>query len=171
MAVGRFGRPHGVRGEVRFFPYNPESELLEDGLALFVDDREDAITVKRFRAADRFLIVTLDGIGSRQDAESLRNRIASVPRSVLPDLEDDEFYLTDLIGFEVHAARTEDDTPQIIGRLKGWLDAGPTDIFAVTGPEISGRMLVPYLDHVVQNIDLQAGRITLFPLDSWASQD
>ena len=45
IKVGTFGRAHGVRGEVRFFPLNPESNLLEEGLRVFVRRGDDDVAL------------------------------------------------------------------------------------------------------------------------------
>ena len=47
------------------------------------------------------------------------------------------------------------------------LDVGTTDMMAVTGPDISGRLLVPHLDHVVKTIDFETRQVHLFPLELW----
>ena len=172
VVIGKFGRPHGVRGEVRFFPYNPETELLDEGRTLRLSKCSlDSVTIVSVRFADKFDIVRLDGIDSREDAERLRNVEASVARSELPEPDEDEFYLVDVVGFEVWAAQRAGEERRKIGKLKGWLDIGPNDLMAVTGPEIKGRMLGPYLDHTVETIDFDAQRVLLMPLDTWLAED
>lgn len=172
VVIGKFGRPHGVNGEVRFFAYNPDSALLEPGIELQLTGCSlKSVTVAKLRSADKFEILTIDGIGSREEAERLRNAEASVPRSALPEPEPDEFYLVDVIGFEVWGASSINASVECLGCVKGWLDLGSTDIMAVTGPAIKGRMLVPYSDQVVDRIDFDTQRVMLLPLDTWAPED
>lgn len=168
IVIGKFGRPHGVRGEVRFFPDNPDSELIVPELELIIRGATpDRVIVRSVRRADKFLIVTLDGVDGREQAERLRNKEALVPRAILPEPDPDEFYLVDLIGFEVWGPRTQGAEPRLLGHVKGWLDVGTTDMMAVTGPDISGRLLVPHLDHVVETIDFETRQVHLFPLELW----
>lgn len=172
VVIGKFGRPHGVKGEVRFFLYNPDSELLQPDLELSLQGSSVAtVTVATVRRADKFAILTLVGFQGREAAERVRNAEASVPRATLPEPDPDEFYLVDAVGFELLAAKTAGAEPTTLGTLKGWLDIGPTDIMAVTGPDIRGRMLIPYADHTVDRIDFDEGRIYLHPLDTWAPGD
>lgn len=169
VVIGKFGRPHGVQGEVRYFPYNPDSDLIVADLELFVSS--GSYVVSSVRSADKFLIVSLDGVRGREAAAALRNEEVWVPRDVLPDLDDEEFYLADVVGFEVWAPATEGAELHLVGRLKDWLDVAATDIMAVTGPNIRGRMLVPYIDHVVEEIDFDAERVVLHPLDTWTPDE
>lgn len=172
VVIGKFGRPHGVRGEVRFFVYNPESELVTAGRTLkLVDGKLADVTVKSARQADKFLILQVEGFNSREDAERVRSKEASVARSELPAPADDEFYLHDVVGFEVWAPRTSGGEAELLGTVKGWLDIGPRDIMAVTGPNIKGRMLVPHIDHVVDTIDFETNQVRLHPMDLWAPDD
>lgn len=172
VVIGKFGRAHGVRGEVRLFVFNPDSTLVAADVELtLVGAPAGSVVITSVRQADKFLIVTVDGITDREGAERLRSREVSVPRDTLPEPDDDEFYLVDVVGFEVWAATSTGDEPRLLGQVKGWLDIGPHDIMAVTGPEISGRMLVPHVDHVVERIDFDLGRVQLQPLDQWAAED
>lgn len=172
VVIGKFGRPHGVQGEVRFHAYNPESDLLAPGLRLrLIGTKLDGAKVKAVRRADKFDIVTLEGIHDRDAAERVRNAEVAVPRTALPPAGPDEFYLVDVIGFEVWGAARTGEERRLLGHVKGWLDIGPTEIMAVTGPEISGRLLVPRVAHVVEQLDFETGRVLLHPLDTWAPEE
>lgn len=170
VVIGKFGRPHGVRGELRFFPHNPDSELLTPGLVLHLDDCPiEQVTVASVRQADRFALITLEEIDGRDEADQLRNAQARVPRDSLPAPDEDEFYLVDVIGYAV--CEETDGELRELGRVKGWLDLAAQDIMAVTGPDIKGRLLVPYTENAVKTIDFDNERVVLHPLDSWAVRE
>ena len=171
VVIGKFGRPHGVGGEVRFFAYNPETTLVSPKRVLQLDGPIGSVVVESVRAADKFFIVRLVGVDDREGADRLRNPEASVPRNELPAANDDEFYLVDVVGFDVWAAPTAGAPATKLGCVKGWLDIGPTDIMAVTGPDIRGRMLVPHIEQVVERVDFDERQVLLLPLDTWAMED
>lgn len=171
VVIGKFGRPHGVHGEVRLFLYNPDSELFDlRDLVLFADGI-GALPLESLRPADKFAIARLTGVDSREDAERLRNREVFVPRAALPEPDPDEFYLVDVIGFDVRAPQTTGAEAALLGKVKGWLDIGPNDIMAVTGPDIRGRLLVPHVDHIVDRFDFETRCVHLHPLDTWMAPD
>ena len=130
VVLGKFGRPHGVKGEVRFFPYNPDSDLLAPELVLRLADSAETVTVTSVRSGQKFVIVALEGIEDREGADRLRNKEAFVPRASLPEPEPDEFYLVDVVGFEVWGGQTSADDRRLLGTVKGWLDVNATDIMA-----------------------------------------
>ncbi len=105
VALGRVTRPHGVRGEVRVHPYWSEGETLEQGEGLWLRTAEGArpIAVRSVRRANAVLLMNL-GAEDRDGAEALRGAELCVPRTELPELEEGEYYLVDLIGARVEHA-------------------------------------------------------------------
>ena len=79
-------------------------------------------------------------------------------RDRLPDLEDDEFYHSDLIGLEVY-----DTGGGLIGRVKAVHDHGAGDLLDVHGPLLGNGVLLPFTREVVPTIDIGAGRIVADP--------
>lgn len=109
VRVGVITRPHGVRGELRVHPFNPDSSLwpkLKRVALVHLDaqgeeSRREERLVKRAKAAAKYVILVLDGCESREAAEDLRSVEVHVPREALPDLDGDEFYYVDLEGLAV----------------------------------------------------------------------
>ncbi len=95
ILVGKIVAPQGLRGEVRVQTYTTNPEDLKD---LQIIDHK--ITFVR-RASVDVAIVRVDDINDRNGAENLRGTELYVMRDSLPELNDDEFYQTDLIGMTV----------------------------------------------------------------------
>lgn len=171
VILGKFGRPHGVKGEVRLFLYNAASDLELAGLTLRTEDDSLRAKIESVRAADKFLITRIAGISSRSEAERLTNVEVGVSRAELPELADDEFYLVDVIGFDVLCAPTTGADAEAIGKVSAFLDGTTTDVMSVEGPPLRRRLLVPFLDHIIAGIDFEQGQILLAPFDEWAPED
>ena len=103
VALGVVTRPQGVRGEVRVHPFNPDSNLLGELEEVFLvsEEGERRVSVKAARRAPKVFLMALEGVSSREDVEALRGLEVAVPRSALPETEEDEYYLVDLPGLEV----------------------------------------------------------------------
>lgn len=101
ILVGKIVAPQGVRGEVRVqaFTENPmdlktldvKSNAFNDGDFKFV----------RALPSSTVIIAKIHGVDDRNAAETLRGTELFIERSALPDLDADEYYQTDLIGFDV----------------------------------------------------------------------
>ena len=101
ILVGKIVAPQGVRGEVRVqaFTENPmdfktldvKSNAFNDGDFKFV----------RALPSSTVVIAKIRGVDDRNMAETLRGTELFIERGALPDLDTDEFYQADLIGFAV----------------------------------------------------------------------
>ena len=114
---------HGVSGEVRL-------KLLGEGLDALRQHKvfnEGALTLSKLRPDNKGgAIARFDEVQGRGDAEKLRGTVLTVPREALPDLADDEYYHTDLIGLSV---RTDTDEP--VGKVIAVQNFGATDIIEI----------------------------------------
>ena len=69
IAVGRVGRPHGVKGEVTVLPLSQVSSRFDQGSRLFVGDGGDrTVAVRSCRRHGNRLLVAFDGIEDRDGA-------------------------------------------------------------------------------------------------------
>ena len=183
LRVARIGRAQGLRGEVtvRTFTDDPEWRF-EPGSPLWSEDGTDEYTVESSRSFKGRWILKLEGVDDRTAAEAL-NGLELYGEADDPEamLEADEWYPKDLVGLEVRLAEDNalglpagpDAAP--IGTVADVLD-GPQTLLRVrlaepvttgTGkdgePIVERTALVPFVDELVPDIDLEAGYLTLDP--------
>jgi 16S rRNA processing protein RimM len=111
-----------------------------------------AVQVEQVRLHQGVAILKLTGCDSRNDAETLRGHWLQVPIEQAIPLEEDEYYLFQLVGLEVRTAEGE-----VLGELAEVLQTGANDVYVVRGP--AGELLLPDIPQVIQEIDLEAGRM------------
>ncbi len=157
ILVGRFGAPHGVRGELRLqsFTQDPVAIGSYGPLADASGGRRFEITASRL-VKDNLLIVRIAGIADRSAAERLTNTELFVAREALPPPEDDEFYLADLVGMTVVDERGMD-----LGRVSAVPNYGAGDILEIVSPGAGETLLLPFTKAVVPTIDLAARRLSV----------
>ncbi|MEO1026901.1 MAG: ribosome maturation factor RimM, partial [Pseudomonadota bacterium] len=100
----------------------------------------------------------LTGVTSKEAADALRGTRLYAPRDRLPDLPDDEFYHTDLIGLEIL-----DPGGTLLGRVKAVLNHGAGDLLEVAGKELKQPVLLPFTKAAVPTVDLSKKRIIADP--------
>jgi 16S rRNA processing protein RimM len=120
---------HGVRGELRVKLLNPASDLLASVAYVWLRGQGAACrvgvrSVHEHRQA--LLLVAIDGCADRDAAEALRGSELCVPRAELPQLEEGEYYLIDLVGLEVHLPSGE-----WIGCVEGTLEYPASQVLRV----------------------------------------
>lgn len=161
LEFGRFGRPHGVRGEVRFQPHNPASPLLKAGRRIHVGRSADDTTereLKRLRFDPKGVVVKLGGIDDRDAAGRLTHQKWFEPREAFPAARPDEVYMTDLIGLVVRTA-----TGRELGRIVHVLELGPHDVLVIRGG--GQQHLVPNVPDFVREMDFERGEVVITPIE------
>jgi 16S rRNA processing protein RimM len=153
LAIGRIVRPHGVRGEVQMEILTDYPEHVADIPAVYVGPQRHRYEVKRARLHKKRLLLHLKGINDRDAAETLRGQLVEVAIEDAVPLEVDEYYEFQLVGLDV-----ETEEGQELGELVGILDTmGANDVYVVHG--LYGEILLPAIEDVVREVDLEAGRM------------
>ena len=156
ILMGVIGKPHGVRGQVRVNVFAEEPEALETYTLTDHKGRRFALEWTHENVA-WLSEVTAAGkrrITDRNEAETLTNVELFTPRSVLPETDEDEFYMADLIGLEAR-----DVAGKAIGKVSNVLDYG-----AGASLEISpGGRLFPFTKATVPAVDIGCGFVVIVP--------
>ncbi len=160
LELGRVGRPHGVRGELRLTLYNKESDALRtaEHLHLLTEAGRFLADIETVRGKGAEPIVALANVASREDAESLRGARVFVARSELPALEEGEYYLVDTLGLTVRCGN------EVLGRVESVRPDPTVDTLVIRLQD--GRIAQqPLLDAFVSRVDVPAGVIELTSRD------
>jgi len=159
IAVGVFGAPQGVRGEVRVKSYTAEPKALGA-----YGELADASGLRRFKIValrplkDDMVVVRLDGIADREAAAELTGVELFARRENMPAPEEDEFYHADLVGLR---ATTTDGVE--IGRVVALRNFGAGDILEILVPGGGETLMFPFSRAVAPEIDIAGGRIIIVP--------
>ena len=103
----------------------------------------------------------VQGIDTKEDADGLRGVALYAPRDQLPNLPDDEFYYSDLVGLTVL-----DTGNATLGTVKSVENHGAGDVLEIQLTGQSDTMLLSFTHNIVPTVDLAAGRIIVNPPES-----
>lgn len=166
--VGRVRRAHGVRGAwaVEALTDAPDA-VFASGAVLYAGDREgnavpDALAaplhVEDGRPMNKEWLVRVKELTDRDIADGWRGRYLLADASVLPEPEEGEYYVGDLIGM-----RVEVEGQGLVGHVRDVYDAPQGYILEVE--TAGGRPLVPFTDELVVSVDDDSRTIVFAPLD------
>lgn len=159
IAVGVLSRPHGVKGEIRLACYGDSAWIPLDNVFLQLGETPvKEVEIISSRIHKKSLLVCFKGFTDRTSVENLRGQTVLIPRNNLPNLEDGQFYLHDLLGFLVLL----DETNEQIGKLEHVLFPNGQEvwsIFTFEGKEI----FFPAVPEFVSDINFDAKIIKIRP--------
>ena len=155
IAIGLIRSTRGVRGELSIEQLTDFPERFQPGAAVWVDAAP--YTVRRARPHRAALLLELEEIETREQAERLRGLLLEVPEAALSSLEEHRYYRFQIVGLEV-----EDTDGISLGRVEEVLETGADDVYIVRNAE--GDLLIPAIDTVVKLVDIAAGRMVVEPL-------
>jgi 16S rRNA processing protein RimM len=159
VLLGRFGAPHGVRGEIRLqsFTADPLAIAGYDGLTDKSGARKFTLTAVRPQGKD-MLVAKVAGVDGRTGAEALTGVELYVPREKLPAPEEEEFYIADLVGLR---AETPDGAE--LGMIVAVRNFGAGDILEIAPADHSETAFYPFTRAVVPIVDIAQGRVVIAP--------
>mgnify|MGYP001164942746 CR=1 FL=1 len=130
VPIGSFVKHHGLRGDLKVFLYNDDSETLVVDVTIWIKDNNNFVPfiVESVKGTKSKFLIKIKNLNNRESSSFLLKKEIYVCRSDFPDLNEGEFYINDVIGFSV-----QDDSGKDYGFLK--------DILLIASKEI---LLVQY---------------------------
>ena len=153
VLVGRIAGAFGVKGEVRVSAYTETPLALLQYGVLRRDDGSPGLTLLKGRAAKSDFIGTAKEIATKEQADAMRGIRLYVARADMPEPDEDEFYLQDLIGLKVASPSGE-----ALGKIKAVLDFGAGDVLEIAPPRGASWYLA-FTRETVPEVDIAGGRI------------
>jgi 16S rRNA processing protein RimM len=158
VCVAQVATAHGVRGALRLRTFTEDPASVAAYGPLLDEKGRELFSVRVIGAAKGGVLVKAEGVETRDDAEALRGLRLYIPRDRLPEPEDeDEFYLSDLVGLEAVDAA---GAPR--GRVVTVQNFGAGDLVEVRGPD-GETFYVPFTREAVPEVDVKGGRVVIAP--------
>ena len=157
LEIGKVVSTHGLRGELRVDPWCDSPQFLCQFKTLYLKKGETKLSVSS-RPHKTIAIVKAKGIDTIEEAEKLRGRVLYINRSDAR-LAPGEYFIHDLMGLDV----IDIDTSKSYGKITDVLKTGANDVYQVTD-EKKKDYLIPVIDDVVKEIDINGGKVLIKPL-------
>ncbi len=152
MQIGVITKPQALKGQFRV---KPTKVLFED----FKDLKEVSINGKTYEVEkvifrDTFVIMKVKGIDDISEVERLRNVPIMVEDGMEEELDDDEYYVDDLIGCDV-----VDDKGVMIGSITAVNSYGGASVITVTDGD--KEVMFPHARGVILSVDVATKKVAV----------
>lgn len=167
IEVGRIADAWGIKGWFKVLPHSADPQALFSSRRWFLQPPEKGsraftgtvlLRVREAKEHSDSVVARADGVEDRTAAEALKGARIYVPRSSFPTADDGEYYWVDLMGLEV-----VNREGVVLGTVKDLMATGPQTVLVI-GYEEGGKAqerMIPFVSAYVDQVDLQARRITV----------
>ena len=155
LQVGVITQTHGVHGEVKVFPTTDDPERFLDLEYVFLDTGREKkkLTIQNVKFFKQFVILKFKGINNINDIEKYKRCPLLVDRENAVELEEDEYFIADMIGMNVI---TEDG--EIFGTLKDVIETGANDVYIINSKK-HGEVLIPAIKECILDVNVKEGKM------------
>jgi len=160
VVLGEVLGAYGVRGSLKVRPFTELPETLLGHATWWLkttrggDWREYQAGSGRLHSGS--LLVTLNGVETREEALAMKGALVGVKRCALPAAGEDEYYWNELTGFAVW-----NRAGVLLGEVSGITEHGAHPLLRVARPAgmRGAERLIPFVPAIVDRVDVGAGRI------------
>lgn len=161
LQVGVITQTHGIRGEVKVFPTTDDVNRFKKLKKVLLDTGKETLPleIQSVKFLKQFVILKFKGYDDINQIERYKRCPLLVTREDAVPLEEDEYFIADMIGMEVI---TEDGG--YFGTLKDVISTGANDVYVISCNS-QDEVLIPAIKECVLDIDVKAGRMKIHLMD------
>ena len=155
LEIGQIVNTFGIKGFVKIYPYVDDITRFDDLKEVYIctKKQEKKLKIEEIKYQKNMVLAKFKNIETVEQAELLRNAFLKIDRKDAIKLEEGQYFIADLLGLDVFL-----DTGEKLGVLDDIFNNGSTDIYVVKN-ELGKQFLLPYIDEVIKNIDLENEKI------------
>ncbi|MCH7875845.1 MAG: 16S rRNA processing protein RimM [Gemmatimonadetes bacterium] len=163
LAVARFSKPHGLKGEalVHVLTDRPEAIFAPGRLLTPIDDDGRPcgapLTLERGRRHQRRWLLRFEGVHERATIDGWHDVALGVPRAELAGPADGEMYVHEIAGSIVVAG------DRTVGVARELLDVSGGQVLVVDREGGKGEVLIPFRKPILVRLDRARRRIEVDP--------
>ena len=118
------------------------------------DDKKRLLTIKNIkRLNDRKLLVNFEEITDVEQGKEINGLQIKIRRDLLPEKNENEFYIIDLLGMEVF------EMGEKIGEILDVLETAAHNIIIVEDIVNRKEVMIPFIDEFVKKMDFENNRV------------
>lgn len=157
LKVGIIANTHGLKGEVKVFPTTDDARRFLDLKEIILDTGRErkSIEIEKTRFFKNMVILKIKGLDRIEDVESFRQKALYVTRDQAVPLEENEYFIADLIDLSAVSDEGEE-----LGVIADVMQTGANDVYVIRKQGMSD-LLVPAIKDCVKQVDLKNGRIVI----------
>ena len=157
LEIGQIVNTFGIKGQIKLKPFTDDIKRFDNLKEVYVEknNAKKEYEIEEVKYHKDMVLIKFKGIETVEQAEKLKNSYVTISRDSAEELEEDRYYIVDLLGLEVYT-----DEQILLGNLEDIFNTGSNDIYVVKSSD-GKQILLPAIKDVVKNIDIENKKITV----------
>lgn len=150
ITIGEVVKTRGLRGCMKVLSYVDTADISDELDFVYVQDNSEQrkhFNLSKIDISGKFLFIELATIDDVDLAKTFVGYKIVIPRSMLKELPDGEYYWRDIIGLNVY-----NEEEKLLGRIESVFPTGSNDVYVCKGKE--REILLPAIADVIKFIDI-----------------
>ena len=159
--IGQIVNTSGLKGEIKVKPFTDDITRFEllDTIYISIKKELKEFVIQKVRYSKNMVFLKIEGIDTVEEAEKYRNLYLKIHRSNAADLEENSYYIADIIGCKVFTEQNEE-----LGRIEDIFPTGSNDVYVVKS-EDGKQILLPAIKDVIKKVDVKTKTIIIHLLE------
>lgn len=160
IVFGQIVNTHGLKGHVKINIFSENVQNIKNYEKIYLKENEEYIecSILDLKFSKNQAITLFKGINNKDEADTLRNKYICIKKDDLEALEDNTYYLIDLLGLDVY--EKEKDKEKLLGKLVEVNQNAPTDIYVIQ-TEKNHSIMVPAIKEYIKKVDMKNKKIVV----------
>lgn len=151
FAIGQIVKTRGLHGCLKVISYAQTQNIFTGLKDIYIEKtagQKNKYDIRKIEITGKILFIELEGIDSLEAAGHLVGGTIFLPKEMLPELPEGEYYWKDIIGLNVV---NEDD--ESLGKVASIFPTGSNDVYVCKGNK--REILLPATAEVIKKIDIR----------------
>lgn len=161
LEIGQIVNTSGLKGFLKVIPLTDDITRFEDLKTVYIQEKKDLVEFKiqEVKYSKNMVLLKLEGIDDIGEAEKFKNFYIKINRKDAVQLEEDSYFIVDIIGCKVFT-----DENEFLGKVIDVFQTGSNDVYTVKNNE-DKEILLPAIEDVIKDIDIANKKIVVKLMD------
>ena len=152
ILIAKILKPQGLKGEIKVKAFGDDLTVFDANNTLFLNN--NTVTIEKSRVQKGFVYLKLQNFNSIEEVESLRNYNFYINEDELPKLEEDEYFVKDLINLKVYNQKEE-----YLGTVTEINNYGSADVYTIKNKGKTTEFA--FVDGLFESVDYDSQKIVV----------
>ena len=168
IETGEIVALHGIKGEVKVYPWADYPEFLEEFDRFYIKANKmhyKCYGAEEVRCHKNTVLIKFSGIDTVEQARELIGKVICLDKDEI-ELEEGTYFIEDLVGCKI----INDETDKIIGTVSAVDNYGASDVYTIL--DASGKeFMFPAVDEFLVSTDIDTKEIRIKVIEGMFGED